>query len=399
MTRRLGARSKFALLCLAACLQHVVASAHDEDSGYPHTTHGLQFASQALIEDPVTVSCQLENGAAAKCLRLKLRHQPTDLRVGPFCPSTIDGEGGVWNWSGEKAGLYRVDRSFFEMIAEQGYKMFNAEGEVYVSDISKAAPTEEHTCIQVSEDQSVEITALIPINPVMAHQPTHLGIVSKIGLSVGGSPIFSDAPSVHHTGHMPALDTCGGHVDPGGWYHWHANANDIETVFEAKDIDADCHLHQDATAPFGYAFDGYPIYGSLEANGQTPQMLDSCRGHFGEMANGKVGYHYHTSDTFPNLPPCLSGVVAVGNIETTAQVGIGANPPEGSEITRRNPPGGGRRGRPNLNEAALTLGISEQALSRALRQSGRPPNLAIAAETLNVSEQDLLDALPLRPRR
>ncbi|MEL7111149.1 MAG: YHYH protein [Pseudomonadota bacterium] len=285
------------------------------------------------------------------------------------------------------------------MIAAQGYKMFDAVGDVYISDISRAAPIEQHTCIQVSEDKTVEITALIPLDPILANHPTELGIVDKIGIAVNGSPIFSDAPSVSHTGHMPALDTCGGHVDPGGWYHWHANARDIDSVFEAHDVTAECHIQQDATALFGYAFDGFPIYGSLESNGQSPQDLDRCGGHVGEMPNDEIGYRYHTSLEFPNLPACLSGVPAKGNFETTAQVGVGANPPEGLEITRRNPPRGRSHSPPNLREAALNLGIPEQDLRLALRESGRPPNLAIAAESLNISEEALFEALPRRPRR
>jgi len=146
---------------------------------------------------------------------------------------------------------------------------------------------------------------------------------------------------------MPALDTCGGHVDPGGWYHWHTASTDIETVFAHEDVDADCHLEQDASALFGYAFDGYPIYGSTDSDGAVPSDLDACNEHIGTTREHPKGaYHYHASLDFPNLPPCLIGVQAKENFTTTAEVGVGASPPPGQAITRRSPPGGDGPGGP-----------------------------------------------------
>ena len=60
---------------------------------------------------------------------------------------------------------------------------------------------------------------LLSLTPVKAEKITDLGTVAKVGLALDGVPIFADAPSILNTGHMPALDTCGGYVDPGGWYH------------------------------------------------------------------------------------------------------------------------------------------------------------------------------------
>ncbi|MEM9178195.1 MAG: YHYH protein [Pseudomonadota bacterium] len=387
------------IICLTALMLGLTPAGHAHSGGSK-----IAFSHDTLNEAALAVPCTLETGVETECLQIKLKHKPANLEIGPFCPDSLETKGGIWNWTGDAPGLYRINASFLEMIAHQGFQMFAADGSVYISDIAKAAPQAAHSCIQISEDETVEITALIPLHPIMAERPTPLGIVNKVGIALNGTPIFSDAPSVHHTGHMPALDTCGGHVDPGGWYHWHANASDIESVFEAGQVEAVCHLHQDASQLFGYAFDGYPIYGSREASGDTPENLDECNGHIGEMPNGVVGYHYHTGDSFPNLPKCLSGVAAIDNFRTTAQVGIGANPPPGTEITRLNPPGAGHdRGRhrrpPDLSEAAFQLGIPEQDLRTALRRSGRPPDLANAAETLGISEQALSSALPSRPPR
>lgn len=58
---------------------------------------------------------------------------------------------------------------------------------------------------------------------------------------------------------------------------------------------------------------------------KLPTNLDSCNGHTGptpERPNGAC--HYHALRKFPNLPTCLSGVVAKNNFWTNARQGIGA---------------------------------------------------------------------------
>jgi hypothetical protein len=132
---------------------------------------------------------------------------------------------------------------------------------------------------------------------------------------------------------MPALDTCGGHIDPGGWDHWHATATDIDSLYAhdhidlyAHDhIDADCGLDQSASAQFGYAFDGSAMFVSADADGAVPTDLDACNGHIGPTPTHPAGeYHYHATTDFPNLPACLTGVQAEVNFRTTAPTGIGS---------------------------------------------------------------------------
>ena len=129
-----------------------------------------------------------------------------------------------------------------------------------------------------------------------------------------------------------------------------------------------------------------------------PEGLDACGGHVGIHGDGAYGYHYHTSDSFPNLPECLSGVQAVDNFTTTAEVGIGSVRRGLASSTRRNPPRGG----PNparLEQAAAELGISTERLQKALQNAGgRPPNLSVVAAELGVSEDQVRAALP-PPRR
>ncbi|SFR44329.1 YHYH protein [Yoonia tamlensis] len=367
--------------------------------------HGIAdgMTETALVAPAQIVDCTLENGTAAQCTQLVVNYVPEGLEIGPFCPATIDGESGIWDWTGENAGIYRVDRSYFEMLDELGYRFFDDDGTVHIADISVAQPVDDHACINVSVDETVTMTLLIPTTPVMADAPSRLGTVSKVGVGLDGVPIFSDAPSIQQTGHMPVLDTCGGHVDPGGWYHWHATATDIATVYDAHEIAAECGLTQDSSAQFGYAFDGFAMYGSTDIDGTVPTDLDTCNGHIGETEYGADAvYHYHATTDFPNLPGCLVGVQAQDNFVTTAQAGVGANPPEGTVITRGEPPrGDGPGGAPEgFDEAAQTLGRSVEELMQVLDAAGGPQlDFGQAATALGVTEDALRSILPPPPNR
>lgn len=396
MTRRIYAAAAF---LLAGCSQHAVSNhVHTQSSSVIDASF---ISADALVNAPEAVSCQLETGASAECLKVVVKYLPDSLKIGPFCPATLEDKAGIWNWTGEHAGLYRVDGEFLRMLNDLGYRFYDDQGKVYQSDIAVAQPEHDHTCINVSVDEAVEITMLLPLNPVKADTPSRLGTVGKVGLALNGTPIFSDAPSIEHTGHMPALDPCGGHVDPGGWYHWHANSSDIDTVLHKKHVDADCGLPQSTSALFGYAFDGFPIFGSTDADGDLTSSLDDCNGHVGQMLDGPSLYHYHTPTDFPNLPKCLVGVQAAANFLTTAQAGIGADRQQGAMRTGFDPPGGGPGGPPpSFAAAAESLGISEEDLFGAVRKAGGPNlDFALAAKLLNVDEAALRAALPQPPLR
>lgn len=368
-------------------------------SAFAHVNE-TSVSESALVGTPAIVDCTLENGEAAQCAEFTVKYIPDGLEIGPFCPATIDDVGGIWDWTGEQPGLYRVDRAFFEMLDELGYRFFDDDGTVHIADIATAQPVDDHACINVSEDPTVTMTVLIPSEPMMAKEPTALWTVSKVGIGIDGVPIFSDAPSIQQTGHMPALDTCGGHVDPGGWYHWHATSSDIQTVYDAADVDAECGLTQNSAALFGYAFDGFPMYGSTNIDGTSPTDLDECQGHFGPTEEYPDGiYHYHAGTEFPNLPTCLVGELAQANFTTTAQAGVGAQ--NAGAGGRNEPPRGGGNGGtpPGFEEAAEVLGVSAEDLFAAMQAAGgRDADLAPVAQALGISKDDLLAALPQPPQ-
>jgi len=371
-----------------------------EASAHPDLT---RFSRTAFTSSPEMVTCSLENGVEARCYRITVGYLPQGLEIGPFCPATLDDQGGIWEWTGDKAGLYRVNRDFFIMLDDLGYRFFDEDGTIHIADIATAKPEDEHACINVSPDESVQITMLIPVNPIIAESPKNLGTVSKIGVALNGVPIFSDAPQIQQTGHMPALDLCGGHIDPGGWYHWHGTATDIKTTFEYEQVDAECSITQDPTAQFGYAFDGFEIFGSREADGSLPQGLDACNGHITKSdAGAENSYHYHSTPGFPNLPPCLVGVQAWDNFSTTATAGVGAT--RAGQDGRSEPPRPDRGGPPgmgpDLDAAAVKLGVSAELLGQSLHDAGGPnADLTVVAKALGVSEEKLRAALPPPVRR
>lgn len=182
-----------------------------------------------------------------------------------------------------------------------GYRFFDDQGNVYSVDNATARPIVDHAGINVSVDESVEITMHMAVDPVIAVIPSTLGTVARVGVALDGVSILADAPEIQVTGHMPALDTCGGHVKT------------------------------------------------------KPGYLDQCGGHVAPAADGRDIYHYHASDTFPNRPPCLVGVQAQGNFFSTVTAGSGA---QRAEEDGRNeaphPKSSGTRGMPpEVEQAAL----------------------------------------------
>ena len=52
-------------------------------------------ADGALVSPSEIVDCTLENGEAAQCASYVVKYLPDDLEIGPFCPATLDEEGGI----------------------------------------------------------------------------------------------------------------------------------------------------------------------------------------------------------------------------------------------------------------------------------------------------------------
>lgn len=138
-----------------------------------------------------------------------------------------------------------------------------------------------------------------------------------ICIAVNGIPIFNP---VNASGDVSAeigeLAEFGGHSGRADDYHYHAPP---------------LHLQTADNRPIAYAFDGFPVYGSLEPDGSAMRELDAFHGH--EAADGT--YHYHGTDTYPFILNALRGAVTLDPMTSAPQTQI---IPQARSVTFRDPP-------------------------------------------------------------
>jgi hypothetical protein len=295
------------------------------------------FDEAAMAVDPELVDCTLEDGTAARCWELTFWSAPDSVTLGPFCPTTIDDpDGGIWVWDGAddvEAGLYKLNEAFWEQMESAGYDFVEDDGAILITDPGGGAPPSgdgaDSSCLQATPDDFT-LTYQVPLTPSDLGEPELLDTVGHVGIALDGVSIFADAPSVHDTGALPALDPCGGHVDPNGYYHWHFVSDSIQGLLDDADVGATCGREQDASALFGFAYDGYPLYGPADQDDTVPDDLDECHGHVGPTRQFPDGaYHYHATLDAPNLPPCLIGAIAEEHFDGPGGGAQGAGPPGG----------------------------------------------------------------------
>ncbi len=188
-----------------------------------------------------------------------------------------------------------------------------------------------NSCLEATADGSFHLQVLIPTLPELLDEPVSLSEISQVGLALDGVTIFGDAPSVADRGGLPALDACGGHIDPSGYYHWHFGAESIQTNLDEAGAEVTCGIEQDVEGLLGFSYDGYGIYGP-EEDRSIPSDLDECSGHVSETEEFGEIYHYHYTYDSPNLPACRVGAAATGKLTS----------PDNSAAAL--PDGGGRPG-------------------------------------------------------
>lgn len=217
----------------------------------------------------------------------------------------------------------------------------------------------------------------IPANPVVLDAP---GCVpGAVGIEVTGVVVFNalDAPGRDAVAHE-TQDGCQGHPQQAGVYHYHSGSP--------------CAIREHDTgtghsALIGYIVDGFGLYGPRGEDGETLSTadLDACHGHTHEITwNGQIQemYHYHATMDFPYTVGCTRGayenedVLMISGPRLEMQMGEGRS-----------------SGRPDLQQAAANLGVTEDALVQAIGEP--PPDLAAAAAKLGIDEQTLASALGL----
>ncbi len=301
------------------------------------------FADGALSKEVAIVSCTLEGGTETTCYQLEVASLVGAVDTdGPFCPDTVDVVGGIWVWDGDDPGLYVLDADFWAMMKKQGYDFVDADGNITITDPRGAGGVASggtaNSCLEATADGSFHLQVLLPTETVMLDAPVSLGEVSQVGIAVDGVTIFGDAPSVADRGGLPALDACGGHIDPSGYYHWHFGAESIQTNLDDAGAEVTCAIEQDVEALMGFSYDGSPIYGP-EEDGEIPSGLDKCSGHVSNTEEFGEVYHYHLTYDSPNLPACRVGAAAIGALSSPDNANVALPGGTGG-------PGGGPDGPP-----------------------------------------------------
>lgn len=264
-----------------------------------------------------TVPCTLSDGTETTCFQI-VAGTPSEHDMGPWCPDNIaDGAeaGGIWLENGQ---VYDVDGEFVKNMAtfynDQNWLMYDSNGDIYVTDseedcINAANPNvgEEYMnyCVECIPEYITGLTQtwLIPTTPTKLTSSASFAGMGPFssgpgirGIAFNGVEFSASAPTDRILGAytLAPFDDAGGHINVHQGYHYHA----------ATGLSAEVEQSDGHAAMIGYAADGHGLYEQLNEDGNEPDDLDACRGHYDETR----GYHYHVdapgSNNFIN---CLYG--------------------------------------------------------------------------------------------
>ncbi|WP_323787987.1 YHYH protein [Psychroserpens sp.] len=317
--KALGFMIILSLLSLTACSSKDDNTTNDDDDIINEDLIREAFFNATSLMSFEKVNCTLEDGSTGECYQLVFSSNP--INNGPYCPETINDIGGLGIYDGAtNPGFQVLKATLFNAMEADGYDIIGNNGEINIDDFTNPPdPGGYSFCLEPVPDNTLQLTFLIPAEPILAITNNTIDTVELIGVSRDGVPINGDPPSVVNgpmlgVGNIPALDPCGGHHDPAGYYHLHFVSETMNQVLESSSItEVSCTLvNQVSTSKLiGFAKDGFPIY----AYAVEPSGLDECRGitaNTTEFPNGV--YHYVASNTeAPNVPKCLKGVAATNS--------------------------------------------------------------------------------------
>lgn len=180
--------------------------------------------------------------------------------------------------------------------------------------------------------EAQDIQLEVPTNPSLLATPQCVG--GEVGVMLSGVLLFNafDAGGRDAVA-MEVQDSCHGHPQSGGYYHYHGWSDCLE----------DETAHDDHSEIVGYAFDGFGIYGLNGEDGVelSSQDLDECHGHTHLInwdGDEKEMYHYHMTQDFPYSVGCFRGKPAVKALSK------GEGPEMGGAGTMTPPAGGQQTG-------------------------------------------------------
>lgn len=141
----------------------------------------------------------------------------------------------------------------------------------------------------------------LPAAPQAAATPFCVGM-GMIGVAISGVAIFNALDAMGRDAPAHEIqDRCGGHPERRGQYHYHTVSDCIADKSDKRH-----------SGLFGYALDGFAIYGLLGETGQplSNADLDACHGHTHRIDwDGKPTelYHYHLTAEYPYTIGCFHG--------------------------------------------------------------------------------------------
>lgn len=303
----------FVVIALAAPTAFITnVSAHEHEAEHRLEELVSYFADGAVIGEPSIVDCKLNDGTETSCFAITVTGEPESHESGPWCPTNISQSGadagGIWL---ENDQVYEVDGPFIERLTalydDEEFQLFNPEtGEIRVTDTLEGCqaaarpnvdPEWNQYCVQCQiSDMSRPSTKtyVFPVTPVAADTPTPSTDNLGVGIAISGARIDGPAPRdailAAHT--LAPFDDCGGHVNLGVGYHYHAITDCATSVESTTEGHAQI---------IGIALDGYMIHTRFDEDGTEPSDLDECRGH----TSDGLGYHYHANDPAANaILPC-----------------------------------------------------------------------------------------------
>lgn len=185
----------------------------------------------------------------------------------------------------------------------------------------------DYTYIETSpgSPDAVSYVFTIPATPTMADEVTDVPDLGTAAVALNGVPIYG--PTEGTGGDVlslaGALSECGSHNGPTGFHiHQILTSANTDCLFTPEEVAASPQL-------VGYAFDGYPIYTGIDQYSSSWELtdeslfatdtwaahsyvegsgdLDQCNG----LTDSEGNYAYYTTETFPYVIGCYSGVVDV----------------------------------------------------------------------------------------
>lgn len=183
-----------------------------------------------------------------------------------------------------------------------GDKFINVESDGIPNHPTGNYPNEYNPNSILAQDYHFQI----PLKPQFAERTTKLPF-GPIGVAVNGIPFYNpynaEGRDAVFGANAEIFDSCCGHPDPKGRYHYHKYPVCLNAPF---------HDDPGKHSPLiGWAFDGFAIYGPNGEDGKPPQDLDQCNGHI----DIKRGYHYHVTSGFPYILGAYRGVVQMTNFD------------------------------------------------------------------------------------